>query len=86
MHIKEKQKNQFTLVVYSHFDVIMALPYHEKQYGALCAQHALNGLLQGPYFSPDVLATIGHELDVRVCSAGEYRCYKNIVWGCGCTK
>ncbi len=32
--------------------------YHEHQEGALCAQHALNNLLQGPMFSADTLADI----------------------------
>lgn len=32
--------------------------YHEKQEGSLCAQHALNNLLQGDYFSAVDLATI----------------------------
>nr|ADD00649.1 ataxin 3 variant e [Homo sapiens] len=26
--------------------------FHEKQEGSLCAQHCLNNLLQGEYFSP----------------------------------
>ncbi|ORX87784.1 Josephin-domain-containing protein [Anaeromyces robustus] len=37
--------------------------YHEKQEGALCAQHALNSLLQGEYFTAVDLANIAHELD-----------------------
>jgi ataxin-3 len=37
--------------------------FFEKQESRLCAQHALNMLLQGPYFSADVLAEIGHDLD-----------------------
>jgi len=37
--------------------------YHELQQAALCGQHALNNLLQGPYFSADDLATIAHQLD-----------------------
>jgi ataxin-3 len=32
--------------------------YHEHQEGALCAQHALNNLLQNPVFSADELAAI----------------------------
>ena len=32
--------------------------YHEKQDGSLCAQHALNNLLQGRYFTPVDLADI----------------------------
>lgn len=37
--------------------------FHEKQEGALCAQHCLNSLLQGSYFNAVDLATIAHELD-----------------------
>ncbi|KAF8502102.1 Josephin-domain-containing protein [Russula emetica] len=39
--------------------------YHEKQEhgSALCAQHALNSLLQGSYFTPSDLSTIAHTLD-----------------------
>jgi ataxin-3 len=32
--------------------------YHEHQQGALCAQHALNNLLQSQMFSADALADI----------------------------
>ena len=34
-----------------------------QQEGSLCAQHCLNGLLQGQYFSPVDLADIAHQLD-----------------------
>jgi ataxin-3 len=37
--------------------------FFEKQDGRLCAQHALNMLLQEPYFSAEALAEIAHELD-----------------------
>ena len=37
--------------------------YHELQQAALCGQHALNNLLQGPYFSPEDLAQIAMQLD-----------------------
>ncbi|KAL5008326.1 hypothetical protein ScPMuIL_013907 [Solemya velum] len=37
--------------------------FHEKQEGSLCAQHCLNALLQGQYFSPVDLADIGRQLD-----------------------
>ncbi|ORZ17378.1 Josephin-domain-containing protein [Absidia repens] len=37
----------------------------EKQEGNLCAQHALNALLQGNYFTAVDLADIGRELDVK---------------------
>ncbi|XP_038631205.1 ataxin-3 isoform X1 [Scyliorhinus canicula] len=37
--------------------------FHEKQEGSLCAQHCLNNLLQGEYFSPIDLSTIAQQLD-----------------------
>ncbi|KAI8912762.1 ataxin-3 [Gorgonomyces haynaldii] len=37
--------------------------HFEKQEGLLCAQHALNNLLQGPYFSAVDLATLAQQLD-----------------------
>ena len=37
--------------------------FHEKQEGQLCAQHALNNLLQGEFFSPVDLAQIARDLD-----------------------
>uniref|UniRef100_A0A2K5XYU4 ubiquitinyl hydrolase 1 n=1 Tax=Mandrillus leucophaeus TaxID=9568 RepID=A0A2K5XYU4_MANLE len=33
------------------------------QEGSLCAQHCLNNLLQGEYFSPVELSSIAHQLD-----------------------
>lgn len=41
----------------------MDIIFHEKQQGSLCAQHCLNALLQGPYFTAVDLATIGHQMD-----------------------
>jgi len=37
--------------------------FHEKQEGQLCAQHCLNALLQGPYYTAVDLATIAGQLD-----------------------
>ncbi|CAF4414215.1 unnamed protein product, partial [Adineta steineri] len=37
--------------------------YHETQEGSLCAQHALNNLLQREYFSAVSLADIARVLD-----------------------
>jgi ataxin-3 len=37
--------------------------FHETQDGSLCAQHCLNSLLQGDYFSAVDLANIAHDLD-----------------------
>ena len=39
--------------------------YHEKQLSALCGVHALNNLLQGPYFAPGDLADIARGLDQK---------------------
>ena len=41
----------------------LLLLYHEKQESALCGQHCLNNLLQGPYFDAGALADIALELD-----------------------
>jgi ataxin-3 len=41
------------------------LLYHEKQTSMLCGVHALNTLLQGPYFSAHDLAAIATEFDER---------------------
>lgn len=43
-------------------DLIPAI-FFEKQEGQLCAQHALNNLLQGQYFTAVDLAEIARELD-----------------------
>jgi len=37
--------------------------FHEKQEGSLCAQHCLNALLQGSYFTAVDLAALAQELD-----------------------
>jgi ataxin-3 len=37
--------------------------FHELQDGSLCAQHCLNSLLQGDYYSAVDLATIAEQLD-----------------------
>ncbi|XP_060612572.2 ataxin-3 isoform X1 [Anolis sagrei] len=37
--------------------------FHERQEGSLCAQHCLNNLLQGEYFSPVELSFIAQQLD-----------------------
>ncbi|XP_015777004.1 PREDICTED: ataxin-3-like isoform X1 [Acropora digitifera] len=41
----------------------MEFIFHEKQEGSLCAQHCLNALLQGPYFTAVDLADIARQLD-----------------------
>ncbi|CAH2327647.1 ataxin-3 isoform X1 [Pelobates cultripes] len=57
--------------------------FHEKQEGSLCAQHCLNNLLQGEYFSPVELSSIAMQLDeqerMRMAEGGlaseEYRIF-----------
>ncbi|XP_018583331.1 ataxin-3 isoform X2 [Scleropages formosus] len=57
--------------------------FHEKQEGSLCAQHCLNNLLQGEYFTPVELSSIAHQLDeeerIRMAEGGvtseEYRTF-----------
>ncbi|EKM80981.1 hypothetical protein AGABI1DRAFT_119519 [Agaricus bisporus var. burnettii JB137-S8] len=50
----------------SGLEPLVPLIYHEKQQpgSMLCAQHALNSLLQGPYFTPTDLSEIALKLDV----------------------
>ena len=43
----------------------MVLSHSIKQVDKMCAQHALNMLLQGHYFTAESLATIARELDDR---------------------
>ncbi|KAL3276217.1 hypothetical protein HHI36_020933 [Cryptolaemus montrouzieri] len=49
--------------------------FHEKQEGSLCAQHCLNSLLQGAYFTPVDLSTLADKLDEeerkRMAECGE---------------
>ncbi|KAI9362082.1 ataxin-3-like protein [Zopfochytrium polystomum] len=47
----------------SDHDDILTYVFHERQEGMLCAQHALNNLLQGPYFTAVDLSTIAQQLD-----------------------
>ncbi|KAI4489546.1 hypothetical protein M0802_010983 [Mischocyttarus mexicanus] len=48
--------------------------FHEKQEGYLCAQHCLNALLQGAYFTAVDLANFGHQMDeaerIRMAESG----------------
>ena len=39
--------------------------YHEKQLSALCGVHALNNLLQGPYYGAGDLADVARAIDAR---------------------
>jgi len=53
----------------------MEAVFHEKQEGSLCAQHCLNSLLQGQFYSPLDLSEVGMELDtmerLRMAENGE---------------
>ncbi|XP_056402260.1 ataxin-3 [Hyla sarda] len=61
----------------------MEVIFHEKQEGSLCAQHCLNNLLQGEYFTPVELSSIAMQLDeqerMRMAEGGltsaEYRTF-----------
>lgn len=63
----------------------MELIFHERQEGSLCAQHCLNALLQGAFFTAVDLASISNELDEqereRMAEGGvltdEYRRFLN---------
>ncbi|CAH1113906.1 unnamed protein product [Psylliodes chrysocephalus] len=53
---------------------IMDVIFHEKQEGSLCAQHCLNFLLQGPYFTAVKLSTLAQKLDeeeIKMAESGE---------------
>uniref|UniRef100_A0A3Q2YDL0 ubiquitinyl hydrolase 1 n=1 Tax=Hippocampus comes TaxID=109280 RepID=A0A3Q2YDL0_HIPCM len=66
-----------------------------EQEGSLCAQHCLNNLLQGEYFTPVDLSSIAHQLDeeerMRMAEGGmgsdEYQTFLQVisnalrVWG-----
>ena len=41
----------------------MSSLYHEAQLSSLCGVHALNNLLQGPFFGAGDLASYAHQLD-----------------------
>lgn len=49
--------------------------YHEPQLSSLCGVHALNNLLQGPYFGAGDLAEVGARIDAteaRLLHGSEY--------------
>lgn len=58
-----------------------------QQEGSLCAQHCLNNLLQGEYFSPVELSSIAQQLDeeerMRMAEGGvqteEYRTFLQVL-------
>ena len=45
-----------------NMDLVPSL-FHEKQEGLLCAQHALNNLLQGHYYTSVDLSELAAQLD-----------------------
>ncbi|KAJ3008712.1 UNVERIFIED_CONTAM: Ataxin-3 [Siphonaria sp. JEL0065] len=47
----------------------LGIVFWEKQEGQLCAQHALNAVLQGPYFSAVDLSQIARDLDAQELEA-----------------
>ncbi|XP_045464236.1 ataxin-3-like [Harmonia axyridis] len=53
----------------------MEVIFHEKQEGSLCAQHCLNSLLQGAYFTAVDLSSLAYKLDEeerkRMAECGE---------------
>ena len=59
----------------------------KQQEGSLCAQHCLNNLLQGEYFTPIELSSIAHQLDeeerMRMAEGGlaseEYRTFMQVL-------
>uniref|UniRef100_A0A452SVW4 ubiquitinyl hydrolase 1 n=1 Tax=Ursus americanus TaxID=9643 RepID=A0A452SVW4_URSAM len=63
------------------------LKLHEKEMSSLCAQHCLNNLLQGEYFSPVELSSIAHQLDeeerMRMAEGGvtseDYRTFLQVL-------
>lgn len=46
-------------------DALIPVIHFEKQVGALCAQHAINALLQNEYYSAVDLASIAQSLDEK---------------------
>ena len=61
--------------MYVQFEEEMDSIFHEEQEGALCAQHCLNSLLQGQFYSAVDLADMANELDtmekLRMAEMGE---------------
>ena len=55
--------------------IVMEAIFHEQQDGSLCAQHCLNSLLQGQFYSAVDLADMASELDtlekLRMAEMGE---------------
>jgi len=70
--------------------LILSLSFQQEGY--LCAQHCLNALLQGPYFSAVDLATLGQQMDEqereRMAENGvdseEYRNFIQVRLFCTC--
>ena len=49
---------------------LIPMIYHEQQQGQLCAQHALNNLLQQQLYSPVDLSDLGKQLDLKEVEFG----------------
>ena len=61
--------------------------FHEQQEGALCAQHCLNSLLQGQYYTAVDLADIARQLDdeerrhrCNECRACSFASLASTIW------
>lgn len=78
------QNNNIILLLFSLF--FFYFLFLCQQEGSLCAQHCLNNLLQGEYFSPVELSSIAQQLDeeerMRMAEGGvsseEYRTFLQV--------
>lgn len=66
--IISEEQTELTSIV----DIMSKYIYHERQESALCGQHCLNNLLQGPFFTAPDLASIAAELDMKERELGIY--------------
>lgn len=90
----EKVNRFFKLFpIYSSLVISAGYIYYEilyfQQEGRLCAQHCLNSLLQGPYFTPvelgDLAQTIDRQERDRMAECGtESDSYRQFVEVCVC--
>ena len=58
------QQRAHALYYFRKMDLV-SLIYHEQQEGQLCAQHALNNLLQQPLYTAINMSDIGNQLDLK---------------------
>ena len=65
----------FPVKVYLFCTLNLNFDVSQQQEGALCAQHCLNALLQGPYYTAVDLATLARQLDeeerMRMAEGGD---------------